>query len=63
VFQSTYDEFTKTEKLGFKVIQNFNRFPEWKELGATELKEKEVYIANKCKVKLINHADKIITPL
>ncbi|MEX6226810.1 hypothetical protein AB6F55_19525 [Providencia hangzhouensis] len=32
------DEFTN-EKLGFKVIQNFNGLPEWKELGAAELKE------------------------
>ncbi|MDR2241314.1 MAG: tail fiber assembly protein [Providencia alcalifaciens] len=63
VSQSTYEEFTKTEKLGFKVVQNFNGFPEWKELEEAELKEKEVYTANKCKIKLINHADKIIAPL
>ncbi|QXX84984.1 MULTISPECIES: tail fiber assembly protein [Providencia] len=40
-----------------------NGFPEWKEHEEAELKEKEVYIAYKCKVKLINHADKIIAPL
>ncbi|EPG7576667.1 tail fiber assembly protein [Providencia rettgeri] len=49
--------------LGFKVVQNFNGFPEWKELEEAKLKEKEVYTANKCKVKLINHANKIIIPL
>ncbi len=27
------------------------------------MREKEVYIANKCKVKLINHVDEIIAPL